>query len=194
MDLKLLENNLTKHGFIVKFFETPEEANDYLCSTIKNETIGIGGSQTIKQMGLHEKLAENNTVYWHWEDAELEKAATANIYMSSVNGLSMNGEIINIDGTANRISSIFYGHKKVYLILGVNKIAENYEAALDRAKNIAAVNNAKRLNRDTPCVKLGKCVDCLSKDRICCGLSVLLHKPYGISEYEVIIINKELGF
>lgn len=194
MDLKLLEKNLTNHGFIVKFFETPEEASDYLCSSIKNETVGIGGSLTIKQMGIHERLAENNTVYWHWEKGEINKAATANIYMSSVNGLSMNGEIINIDGTANRISSIFYGHKKVYLILGINKIAEDYESALYRARNIAAVNNAKRLNMDTPCVKLGKCVDCQSKDRICCGLSVLWHKPYGDSEYEVVIINKELGF
>lgn len=193
MDIKLLQDNLIKLGYKTNVFETIEDANAYLCTEIQNTTVGIGGSVTIEQMGLYELLEKNNTVYWHWQKDELEKASKAEIYMSSVNGISMDGQIINIDGTCNRLSSIFYGHKKVYLVFGINKIADTYDLALDRARNIAAVKNAIRLKRNTPCTKTGKCMNCNAPERICRGLSVLWGKPKG-SEYEVVIINKELGY
>ena len=82
---------------------------------------------TLKQMGLYERLRTHNTVYWHWEPGELsdaqcrQQANAAQIYLSSVNGLAMSGEIINIDGNCNRVAAVFYGHEKVYLVAGINK-------------------------------------------------------------------------
>lgn len=193
MNLLKLEENLANLGYTVKTFENVEDANVYLVDAIKNVTVGFGGSMTLQDMGLYDLLAKNNEVFWHWEKGELIKAATADVYLSSVNGISEDGEIINIDGTGNRVAATLFGHKKVYFVLGINKIAENYDKALDRARNIAAVKNAIRLEKNTPCVKTGKCMNCKSPDRICRGLTVLWEKPKGM-EYEVIIIKKELGY
>ena len=113
---------------------------------------------------------------------------------SSVNGLAETGEIINIDGTGNRVAAIFYGHKKVYLVVGKNKIAPDYEKALWRARNIASPRNAKRLGVNTPCaVNADKCYDCKSPQRICRGLLVLWEKPMA-SDIEILLINEDLGY
>lgn len=121
-------------------------------------------------------------------------AATAEIYISSVNALAQTGEIINIDGACNRIASICYGHKKVYLIVGKNKIAPDYNTALYRARNVAAPKNARRLGKKTPCaVNADKCYNCKSPDRICRALSVLWTKP-SLCDYEIVLINEDLGF
>lgn len=193
MNLEKLVGNLERLGYSVKVFDDVGSANKYLCENIKDSTVGIGGSMTIEEMGLSELLEKNNIVYWHWQKDELSKAITTDVYLSSVNGISEDGEIINIDGTGNRVASTLYGHKKVYFILGTNKIAENYDKALDRARNIAAVNNAIRLKKNTPCVTTHRCMNCSSPERICRALTVLWERPKG-SEYEVIIINKELGY
>ncbi len=114
--------------------------------------------------------------------------------MSSINGLAETGEIINIDGNCNRVAAILYGHEKVYLVAGQNKLAKDYDAALWRARNIAAPLNTKRLNRKTPCaVKGDKCYDCRSPERICATLSVLWTKPSSC-DYEIILIEENLGF
>ena len=104
------------------------------------------------------------------------------------------GEIINIDGTGNRVAAVSYGHKKVYIIVGKNKVEPDFEKALFRARNVAAPLNARRLARNTPCVKNElKCHDCKSPERICRTLSVFYTKPSGC-EYEVVLINEELGY
>ena len=201
MDLARTKENLEKRGFQVSCFETGKEAAAYLVSTIHNEEIGIGGSVTIQQLGLYEQLLKENKVYWPWkplggiDDQKMrELAHRARIYFSSVNGLAETGEIINIDGTCNRISATLYGPKKVYLIVGANKIAPDYDQALYRARNVAAPLNCQRLNRKTPCaVKGDKCYDCNSPERICRGLTVLWRKPTG-AEYEVVLINENLGY
>ena len=193
MDLNKLEKNLVSRGYKVSIFEDIEQANTYLCENIQDTTVGIGGSMTLTQMNLYELLEKNNQVYWHWKKDELQKAVNTKVYLSSVNGISEDGEIINIDGNCNRIASTLYGHEKVYFVFGINKIAPDYDSALWRARNIAAVKNATRLNKNTPCVKTGKCMNCSSPERICRGLSVLWDKPNG-SEYEIVIINSELGY
>ena len=101
--------------------------------------------------------------------------------------------IINIDGTGNRVASTIYGHEVLYLVVGINKIAPDYDQALWRARNIAAPLNAKRLGCKTPCVTAGHCCDCASPDRICRALSVLWCKPGGIGRAEVVLVNEELG-
>jgi hypothetical protein len=197
----LVEKKLRERGYIVNFFDTAIQASEYIDSQIDSQTIGFGGSMTLEQMGLYEMLNRHNTIFWHHRipDGRTSKevrlqANGANIYISSVNGLAETGEIINIDGNCNRIASIFYGHEKVYFVVGKNKIEKDYDSALYRARNIAAPLNAKRLGVKTPCaVKGDKCYNCKSPERICRGLSVLWDKPMT-GEFEVILIDEELGY
>lgn len=201
MDLSKVKENLQRRGYEVSCFETARDAAAYLDTAIDRKSVGFGGSVTLEQLGLYDLLARHNLTYFHWRleegesaDEMRKKAQDAQIYLSSVNGLAETGEIINIDGTCNRVSSIVYGHEKVYLIVGVNKIAPDYDQALARARNIAAPKNAQRLNRKTPCAVHGdRCYDCSSPDRICRSLSVLWGKPFGM-EMEIVLVNEELGY
>ena len=192
--------NLKDRGFIVSTFETAVQAVDYLDKKIDRETVGFGGSMTLEKMGLFETLQTHNTVYWHQKTpkdksgAEIRAlAGSAKVYIFCVR-TCRDRRNINIDGNCNRVASIFYGHERVYLVVGKNKLAKDYDSALYRARNIAAPLNAKRLGMKTPCaVKADRCYDCKSPDRICCGLSVLWRKPMT-GEFEVILIDEELGF
>ena len=117
------------------------------------------------------------------------------VYISSVNGLAETGEIINIDGNGNRVASTLFGHETVYLVVGSNKLAPDYESALWRARNIAAPKNAQRLNRKTPCaVKGDRCYDCSSPDRICRALVVLWGKPNTVKKMEILLVDEALGY
>lgn len=198
MDFTRVKDNLMKNGFNVSVFPDGAGAAAYLDSVIDNATVGMGGSVTLQQLGIYERLSEHNTVYWHWKAENKAEAYTgaqkADYYLASVNGLAETGELINIDGSGNRVSAIQYGHKKVFLVVGSNKLAPDYDAALYRARNIAAPLNARRLNCKTPCAeKADRCYDCDVPGRICRGLSVLWKKP-GNCEYEIILIDEPLGY
>lgn len=194
-DFTTVKANLERRGFAVSCFSTAEEAIDYLDKQLDGKTIGIGGSVTIRDMGLEQRLETHNQVIWHWKDGTLQNAATAQIYLTSVNGLAETGEIINIDGTGNRVASTIFGHEAVYFIVGRNKLAPDYDKALWRARNIASPKNAQRLQKKTPCaVKGDKCYDCKSPERICRALTVLWEAPTGIGRSEVVLIDQELGF
>jgi len=193
--------NLKDLGYQVSIFDTKEQAADYLCSQIQNTTVGFGGSMTLREMGLYDRLQQTNTVHWHWlpqgDDTIPQTrmlARDTEIYLSSVNGLSENGEIINIDGSGNRVAETIFGHKKVYFVVGKNKLAEDYDKALWRARNIAAPKNAQRMHAKTPCAEMGdQCYDCKSPGRLCRALSVLWCAPMG-SWYEVVLIKEDLGY
>jgi len=199
--LEMAKGNLLKRGYQVTVAETAAEAAIYLDSRINRKTVGIGGSVTVSEMGLYPLLAVHNEVCWHDRlpegmsvDEARRKACASEVYISSVNGMSLQGEIINIDNTGNRVSAISYGPRKVYLVVGVNKIEDSFEKAMWRARNIAAPLNAQRLHRNTPCaVNADKCYDCACADRICRNLSVLWNKPTG-TEIEVVLINEAMGF
>jgi len=198
-DVKKLMENLEKHGFAVSYYETGAEAVKALAEKIQGKTVGIGGSKTVEALGLFEALTPNNQVSWHWKktspDANMV-SARAQVYLTSANGVAETGEIINIDGTGNRIAASEFGREAVYIIIGVNKIAPDFDSAMFRARNIAAPLNARRLNRNTPCAqgKELKCYDCDSPERICRGLSVFYRKLNGVEHCEVVIINEELGY
>ncbi len=197
----LLKENLISLGYKVTCFENASQATAYLDLEINNQTVGFAGSMTLEKMGLYELLNKHNQVFWHHripegktsKDVRLQ-ANSASIYITSVNAITEGGEIVNIDANCNRVASIFYGHEKVYFVIGKNKIEKDYESALYRARNVAAPLNAKRLGVKTPCaVKADRCYDCKSPERICKGLSVLWGKP-NTGEFEVILINENLGF
>ncbi len=201
MNFTKTKENLEKRGFKVSCFETATEAAAYLDGATDGKTVGFGGSVTLEKMGLYESLATHNNVFWHWRERDgmtqkqlRDAGCAAEIYFSSVNGLSENGEIINIDGTCNRVAATLYGHEKVFLVAGKNKIAPDFEAALWHARNVAAPLNAKRLGAKTPCaIKGDRCYDCKGEGRICRALSVLWEKPMGLT-VEVVLINEELGY
>ena len=200
MSLTALRERLTALGYRASLFADREAACQYLESAIGGRTVAIGGSMTVKEMGLAERLRKSGRVIWHWEPSEgkspaelLGEARTAPLYISSVNAIAESGEIVNIDGTCNRLSSILYGHETVYFVIGRNKIAKDMAAAIERARNIAAPKNAARLGRATPCVKAGRCMNCASPERICHAISVFYDAPRGAS-YEVILIDEDLGY
>lgn len=200
MDLTTLKKNLEARGFRVSSFETAAQAAEYLNTQIDGETVAFGGSMTLSQMKLHESLGAHNTVYSHWHvpegmnAGEVQRLAqTSAHYLLSANGLAETGEVINIDGTGNRVSSMFFGHKKVWYVVGRNKIAPDLEGALFRARNVAAPKNAKRLGVKTPCTVDGRCHDCKSPQRICRGL-VVLWEAVKSCETEIVLIDEELGY
>lgn len=194
-NIDLLRKNLEAKGYATSHFATAKEAANYLNGQLDGTTVAFGGSTTLADMGLYESLSAHNTVYWHWKGNTPADGGKAEYYLSSVNGVSENGELINIDGVCNRVSETLFGHKKVYFIIGANKIAPDYDAALFRARNTAAPLNARRLNKKTPCA-VGdeiKCFDCKSPERICHALTVLWTAPGGAA-YEVVIVDEALGY
>ena len=191
--------NFQKHGFEASYFETSEAAVAYLADKIKKKSVGFGGAVTLRQIGLYEALEKENAVVWHWKSPNAEAtyrlAQTTQVYVTSANGVSATGELVNIDGSGNRVAATAFGPKEIYYVVGVNKIEDTLEKAIYRAKNIAGPKNAQRLSRKTPCaVKGDKCYDCDSPERICRVTAITERKPFFFDKAEVIIINEDLGF
>lgn len=192
---------LESNGFEVSYHLTQVEAKAALLADIdKGKSVAIGGSKTIFDMGLHEDLiAEGHEVLWHWlvpveERAAIrDKARLADVYLSSTNAITEQGTLINIDGTGNRLSALIYGHQKVHIIAGVNKIAANHEAAMTRIKEVACPQNAERLGLDVPCRYTGKCSDCKSKQRMC-NATLILEKRLSNTPVHIYLVNETLGF
>lgn len=196
MNVQNTLKNLEGRHFSVKYFETGAEASCYLNSVIDGTSVGMGGSKTTEQLGLYDSLSAHNTVYWHWKTNEpniREKENSSAVFITSANAISEDGQILNIDGMGNRLAGMTYGKKQTYIIAGTNKICDDFNSALARARNIAAVKNAARFNKNTPCQIDGKCHDCRSPERICGSLLVMWQPPMGMN-VEVIIINEELGY
>ena len=195
-DFTKVQQALERRGYTVRTFAAAEEAAAYLDGAIDGKTVGFGGSATLDALGVYDKLAAHNTVIWHWKqeaNAARKAAMQTQVYLSSANGLAESGEIVNIDGTGNRVTMAAYGPEKVYYICGVNKLCTDITSAIDRARNVAAPQNAKRLGLDTPCVKDGVCHNCQSPQRICNVMDITLRCP-GAVEAELWILQEELGY
>ena len=196
-DVKKAIEVFGKRGFDVSYFETKEQAVDYLKGKISRTTVAFGGSVTLAEIGLFEALSENNVVSWHnrvLSDDVRQLSMQCKIYISSVNAITETGEIINIDGSGNRLASTIYGHEKIYFVVGINKLTPDLASGLYRAKNVAAPLNARRQNRKTPCaVKCDKCYDCDCPDRICRTTYIMERSMKG-TNYEIVFINENLGF
>ena len=195
MDMEKAARSLELRGFAVKHFATGQEAADYLCEQIRGTSVGIGGCKTADQLGLYEKLSERNEVYWHWRvpgPETLEKANHAAVYITSANAMTEDGQLLNIDGRGNRLAGQVFGRKKVIYIVGQNKLCPDFNSALDRARNVAAVENCKRFPNKPPCQTDDRCHDCRSPERICRALLVTW-MPMMDMETEVILIDENLG-
>jgi len=194
---------LVAHDFKAIYVKTKEEAVQEVWKHITpKQRIGVGGSLTIRGLGILEKLeAQGYTLYDHWKPGlskenilEIRKSQmTSDLFLSSANAITLNGELVNIDGIGNRVNSTNFGPGKVILIVGYNKIVEDVQEGIKRIKNVAAPLNARRLNIDVPCAKVGKCVDCNSPNRICRVLVIHERKP-SLTDILIILVGEELGF
>lgn len=196
MDIEKTIRNLESRGFSVKHFAKGTEAAEYINSRIDGTSVGIGGCMTAQELGLYDSLSAHNEVYWHWRSnaeniRELENAAP--FFITSANAISEDGQILNIDGMGNRLAGMTYGKKQTFIIAGKNKICDDFDSALYRARNVAAVKNAARFGKNTPCQIDGKCHDCRSPERICGSLLVMWQPPMGM-HVEVVLIDEELGY
>ncbi len=182
----------TGRGFGFTYFETAADALAYLKGVCKGKTAGFGGSMTLEELGAYDALRESGAVQWHWR-GDVPSVAPE-VFVTSANALALTGEVVNIDGNCNRVAASMYGSGDVYFVCGLNKLAPDLAAAVDRARNIAAPRNAQRLNRKTPCAVDGKCHDCRSPERICRALTVLLVPSNGIKRTEIVLIGEPLGY
>lgn len=210
MDLESVKRAFRRNRYEVSLFETKEEAARYLNEKIDGVTVGMGDSLTLAAMGLYDLLSSHNTVYdVHHIDREkigfaegnkeflalARKCLGTDVFLLSVNGATETGLMVNIDGTGNRVAGSLFGHKKVYFVIGKNKIRPTLEEAIWRARNIAAPKNVERHHYKCGCSLHGgdKCYDCGAPDRICNAL-VVYYKKMRNTEMEVILINEDLGY
>ena len=160
MDIPRLQKTLEAAGFTVQWFPTAQAAKEALVARFAGKTIGLGGSVTLRDLGLYEALSQRGTVYWHWQQPgpePLAQAAQAQVYLTSVNALAETGQLVNIDGTGNRIAAMCYGPGTVYVLIGRNKIVSGgYAQAVKRIKEVSCPLNASRFQHQNPCAETGR--------------------------------------
>ena len=184
------------------YAETKEEALKKALEIIpEGASIGWGGSMSVKEIGLREaisngkyKLFNRDACATREEKKAVELAAFgADFFLCSSNAITEDGVLVNIDGYANRIAAIAYGPENVLMIVGMNKVAKDIDAAVARARNVAAPTNTQRFDLTTPCKKTGYCADCKAKDTICCEFLItrFSRQPGRI---KVILVGETLGY
>ncbi len=198
-----LKKILESRGFQVHLFATYQEAMAHFLETLKEgECIGYGGSTTLTQMGLIErlrnlpvKLLDRNAVATDpvAKSAVERGAFGADTFIASVNGIAETGELVNIDMWGNRSAPIEFGPARVCLFVGKNKWAKNLSAAIERARNIAAPKNTARFDRQTPCRVDERCHDCRSPQRICSIISIITQSG-SHGRIQLYLIDQDLGF
>ena len=194
---------LEKNEMEPLFFPTAAEAREEVLRRIPPEAkVGMGGSVTLREMGLPEALEQRgNEVYDHWRaglSKEMRrevgrKHQRSDVFITSTNALTMDGKLINVDATGNRITSMIMGPQKVLVIAGVNKIVKNLNRGLARLKRISPLN-CRRRKDPTPCAEDLTCHDCDSPARICRVTTIIERRPWGIKEFTVILVGEELGY
>ena len=179
---------------------TKEEALQIALSLIEEgSTVTMGGAMSAIEIGLVDAVKEGPYNFIDrdaWEDkrAAMLAAYDADVFLASVNAMTDDGVLVNIDGNANRVSAIAQGPKKVIFIVGMNKVCgSDVDSAIKRARNVAAPTNAQRFGLSTPCTKTGACANCKSPDTICCQFLITRYSRHA-GRIHVILVNDNLGF
>ena len=164
----------------------------------EKSSVTMGGAMSAHEIGLVEALKQGNYNFIDRDAYEDKRAAMlmaydADFFLSSANAMTEDGMIVNIDGNSNRVSAIAQGPKKVLFIVGMNKICNDLDSAMKRARNVAAPINAQRFGLATPCAKTGACMDCKSPDTICCQFLITRFSRHK-DRIAVILVNDNLGF
>lgn len=198
---KLL-TNFRLRNIEVSYFDTIEEAANMILKLIPVEcTVGIGHSATLQKMNITNLLIERGNIVYDKELAKSKeeckilkkKALLTDWYISGSNAISVDGRIVNVDHSGNRVAAITFGPENVIIVVGKNKIVNSVEEAIHRVKNIACPLNAKRAGFNPPCVSLNKCADCISQERVCNSLSIIEGQS-DKNRMKLFIINDELGY
>ncbi len=195
--------NLIKHGFeALRVSDRLAACSEILRKIPPTKTVGVGGSVTLREIGIIEKLQEQgNVIYDHWKPGLSKEDSfgvrklqqSCDVFLTGANAVTLSGEIVNIDGFGNRISSMVFGPKEVMIVAGYNKLVRDIPEGLHRIKTLAAPMNARRFGADTPCARLGKCMDCDSPERICRGTLILERRPFA-TPAGVVIVMEDLGY
>ena len=176
-----------------------EEALKIALSLIpEGSSVTMGGSVSAGEIGLVSALKEGNYNFIDRNEIADKRAAMlaayeADVFLSSVNAMTEDGELVNIDGNANRVSALAQGPEKVIFIVGMNKVCSDLDGAMKRARNVAAPINAQRFGLNTPCAKTGACMNCKSPDTICCQFLITRYSKHP-GRIHVILVNDNLGF
>lgn len=199
---QILVKNLQSRHFDAWYCETREQALEKALAVIpEGASVGWGGAASAQQIGLMDALHEGN---YNAIDRDkcaaqeervlaMQKCLTADVFLTGANALSLDGQMVNIDGNGNRVAGILYGPKTVLVIAGMNKVMDSLEAAVHRARTVAAPINKQRFPNQTPCEVTGTCADCKSEGCICNQILITRHcRPAGRIKF--ILVGEELGF
>lgn len=164
----------------------------------EGSSVTMGGSVSAAEIGLVDAVKEGNYNFIDRETFDNPREAVmaafdADVFLASANAMTQDGVLVNIDGNANRVACIAHGPKKVIFIVGMNKVCDDLDGAMKRARNVAAPVNAQRFGLSTPCAKTGKCMDCTSPDTICCQFLITRFSKHK-GRIHVILVNENLGF
>lgn len=181
------------------YAQTKEEALKIALELIpEGSSITKGGSMSCAEIGLTDALKNGKYDYCDRDAATDKRSAelfaySADVFIGSTNAITQDGVLVNIDGNANRVSAFAYGPKKLVLVVGMNKICSDVDAAMKRARNEAAPINAQRFGLNTPCSKTGTCMNCKTPDTICCQFLITRYSKHK-DRIHVILVNEDLGF
>lgn len=164
-------------------------------------SITWGGSETLSEIGLLDELTESDYVIYDRSTAKTpeessamySKIVSADYFFMSSNAITLDGQLINIDGSGNRVACLITGPKNVIIIAGMNKVVTDVDSGIARVRNMASPPNAVRLGKQTPCAELGRCANCLTDDCICCQI-VITRKSRIPGRIKVILVGEELGY
>ena len=200
---QLTITSLEKNGFKAVLVDSREQAADLIMEIAKDcSSVGVAGTHTVRSLGIFEKLEKDGkemSDHWKFQPGTSEeidcrrRQGQVDLFLSSANAVTMNGEIVNRDGCGNRTNALTFGPKKVVIVVGKNKITPDLESAIARIEEVAAPRRAISLNRKTPCVKSGYCMDCDSPERVC-RITSILHRRPMLTDLTVIIIPEDLGY
>ena len=197
-----LIKNLDNRGMAAYYVDNKDDALKMALRFVTpGSSVSWGGSMSINEIGLIPALKAwdctvlDRTVPKTEEEKKefFGKVAVCDYYFMSTNAITMDGELVNIDGTGNRVASLIFGPSNVVIIAGMNKVADNLESAVDRARNTAAPMNTIRLDRKTPCTQVGRCMDCMSPDCIC-NQFVVTRRSAPAGRIKIILVGEELGY
>lgn len=176
-----------------------EEALEIALSLIpEGSSVTMGGAMSAHEIGLVDALKQGNYHFIDRDAYEDKRAAMlaaydADVFLASANAITEDGVMVNIDGNSNRVSAIAQGPRKVVFIVGMNKVCDDVDGAMKRARNVAAPINAQRFGLSTPCAKTGSCMDCKSPDTICCQFLITRFSRHE-GRIHVVLVNDSLGF
>lgn len=198
---EILVKNLKSRHFDAYYCENREEALAKALELIdEGATVSWGGAMSAQQIGLQDAMRNGNyTVIDRYagktqeeRDQATKVAMFCDVYLTGANGLSLDGQMVNIDGTGNRVAATIFGPKSVLVIAGMNKVMDNLDAALQRARTVAAPMNQQRFGLNNPCTATGTCADCKSETCICNQIVITRNcRPAGRIKF--ILVGEDLG-